>query len=687
MTEEQIEKLTIEIETKVTGSQNLEKYRKEMDKVNAATKRQRDLMEEIELLGRHGNPSSAQAKGFKKDLDKDIARARKEYEKYLRTLNNGDEQQKKAAKSTSKLADAFTRIVRFKIVAAVLQKSINAANEGVEALAEYDDKFRDTITSYQTAFKQIGGGAAVSLAPVLEELEPVVAYLADGVGALGNSVSALMAHLTGETSYRAVKSFSDIKTEMEAADKKAKELRQTISGFDELNIFSKKDNDRYIQIFEDVELGSDEYADDITKMVDFAVAAGVAAGAVKLLNTLFGKKNKTLKEQTKDTKADSEALEELTETANAFVPAADGVLSALAALGGLLIMPKLDPTGVTVPAAEAGNALDVLGQKAPEPVIDTSALIVGAEEAKAIIDEVVTAEYPSIELDADVSPMKTAMEDAKKTISDGMTSMVETFYAKVAEIETKWSTMLSGLSAKWTEFVSGLTGGGVTDVGSTEGGLSGKLKYAKDMVSQAFSGSFVNATGVSVNPGGTVFNPSMYATTSNLLPSGYFNRAQGMTEGEYEQYVKDSTKAAGVIGAGLAIAGGGTAILSGAGAGAAASAGGVSLLKQLLGGLRSVCAYAGGGIVDSGEFFMARENGIPEFVGSFGQRTGVANNDQIVSGIAGGVESALSAYVPQIIRAIEDNAVSVNIGDDQIARSAQRGAARYRSITGQPMFS
>lgn len=50
---------------------------------------------------------------------------------------------------------------------------------------------------------------------------------------------------------------------------------------------------------------------------------------------------------------------------------------------------------------------------------------------------------------------------------------------------------------------------------------------------------------------------------------------------------------------------------------------------------------AGGGYVNEGEMFIAREAG-PEMVGRIGSRTAVANNDQIVQGIASGVASAQS---------------------------------------------
>ena len=51
--------------------------------------------------------------------------------------------------------------------------------------------------------------------------------------------------------------------------------------------------------------------------------------------------------------------------------------------------------------------------------------------------------------------------------------------------------------------------------------------------------------------------------------------------------------------------------------------------------------YAIGGYPASGEVFIARENGLPEMVGSIGGRTAVANNDQIVQAVSLGVYNAV----------------------------------------------
>lgn len=51
--------------------------------------------------------------------------------------------------------------------------------------------------------------------------------------------------------------------------------------------------------------------------------------------------------------------------------------------------------------------------------------------------------------------------------------------------------------------------------------------------------------------------------------------------------------------------------------------------------------YATGGYPERGQYFYARENGVPELVGSIGSQTAVANNTQIIQGIKQGVKEAI----------------------------------------------
>lgn len=86
------------------------------------------------------------------------------------------------------------------------------------------------------------------------------------------------------------------------------------------------------------------------------------------------------------------------------------------------------------------------------------------------------------------------------------------------------------------------------------------------------------------------------------------------------------------------------------------------------GGVISVSfnAYAEGGLPERGEVFIANEKG-PELVGNIGNRTAVANNDQIIEGIAAASYSGMS-------QALRENKgtqnlspyFEINIGDDKV---------------------
>lgn len=79
--------------------------------------------------------------------------------------------------------------------------------------------------------------------------------------------------------------------------------------------------------------------------------------------------------------------------------------------------------------------------------------------------------------------------------------------------------------------------------------------------------------------------------------------------------------------------------------------------------------FENGGYPDSASLFYANENGIPEMVGRIGNRTAVANNDQIVEAVADGVAAVLEVYVPQLIQAIRDgNDTAIQIDGKTITK-------------------
>lgn len=82
---------------------------------------------------------------------------------------------------------------------------------------------------------------------------------------------------------------------------------------------------------------------------------------------------------------------------------------------------------------------------------------------------------------------------------------------------------------------------------------------------------------------------------------------------------------------------------------------------------------AGGGFPDTGEVFISRESG-PEMVGTIGGHTAVANNDQIVEGIANGVYDAVSSAMgnqsdrPLQVRVYLDSR-EIRVGQNRLVRA------------------
>lgn len=101
--------------------------------------------------------------------------------------------------------------------------------------------------------------------------------------------------------------------------------------------------------------------------------------------------------------------------------------------------------------------------------------------------------------------------------------------------------------------------------------------------------------------------------------------------------------------------------------------------------LSGVTRYATGGFPSEGQLFMAREAG-PELVGRIGGRTAVANNDQIVSGIAAGVYQAVAQAMAENNRGSGDQAVHVYLDGREIYASVKKTEAeRGLSLMGNQL--
>ena len=102
----------------------------------------------------------------------------------------------------------------------------------------------------------------------------------------------------------------------------------------------------------------------------------------------------------------------------------------------------------------------------------------------------------------------------------------------------------------------------------------------------------------------------------------------------------------------------------------------------------SVAKYATGGFPEQGQMFIAREAGA-EMVGNIGRRTAVANNDQIVSSISGGVaeaneeQNALLREQNSLLRAILEKDSGVYLDGKNLTNSVEK----YQRERGRVLIS
>jgi hypothetical protein len=627
-------------------------------------------------------------------LDSAGAKGQKAGKKIKESMDDANKATSGAKKSTNQLAAAFVRIVRFKVVAVTMQKVTQSVKDGIESLRAFDKEFDSAVTSYSASGKVIGNSVAAMIQPFLESFEPLAVAIGDGVASLTNAISHFQAILTNADTYEAVRPVSEIKKELEDSKKEAKELRTLIAGFDELNIFQSQKEDKEIKATETKFTGDrGELLKETEGLLKMLAAAGGVAGITKLLTDLFTKKNKTLEEQTAKTAKDTSALEILSKVASSLALPAISLLGA--ALSGLLgyQLPQLDAGNVTVPAAEAQGAAEGLGEKVGKVFGEIPALVGDAVGAgKKTYDEYIEG----LELSFSAFENRLLAADGplvsvENGFKDTANSLVAAFDNAFSAIDISATNLLNSITEKLKGFWQLLGGFGNLGAGETNPGVSSigaalpGFKDQKSLEKAVEEAKSIVGIGSEATPNG------VSGAAVDLIAAGI----KGTVGKKVEDPASDALgKVVGAIvgitlGKALISSGGGggaigALISGGGGAGGAFVTGDGNLFNPPD---KMVSLFAGGGIVKSGEVFIARENGLPEMVGSFGTRSGVANNEQITVGIASAVEAVLSSYIPSVIEAIEENQTVVSIGDDQIAQSVQRANRKFKSRTGRSMFA
>lgn len=136
---------------------------------------------------------------------------------------------------------SFSRALSLMAFRMVIRTIIRLTKEGMENLAKYskatDNAFNGSMSRMMSKVTQLKNSFATAIAPVIQMIEPYVVRVLNYVINAINTVSMLLAALFGhKTFYRALPIAEDYAESLDTAGKNAKDLKKQLMGIDELTI-------------------------------------------------------------------------------------------------------------------------------------------------------------------------------------------------------------------------------------------------------------------------------------------------------------------------------------------------------------------------------------------------------------------------------------------------------------------
>lgn len=209
-----------------------------------------------------------------------------------------------AKQSTSKLGQFFAamkRIAMYRAMRAAIKAITNAFREGISNLYQFsvliDGTFKKSMDTLATSALYLKNSLGALVAPIVNALAPVIDMLVDKFVDLLNVFNQFIARITGASTWtKALKYPKQYAENMERAGGAAKELRATLLGFDEIN---RLDDLRargggggsraldYSEMFEEVELTKKTWSEMFEDLLEsgkskFTLWAAGLAGILSL---------------------------------------------------------------------------------------------------------------------------------------------------------------------------------------------------------------------------------------------------------------------------------------------------------------------------------------------------------------------------------------------------------------------
>lgn len=218
------------------------------------------------------------------------------------------ESAKSASSGLASLIKQFGRLLKLKIMRQIVRNIMEGFREGVGNLYEYSralgsidsTNFKNTMDAYSTALLKMKNSVAAAVAPLLQQLLPVVQTLVNWFVLACNVLNQFISLLQGKTTFtKATDYFVEFGEAADGATGKVKELQRTILGFDEINKLNDSGSGSgggasaatpdYSQMFEEADIdlsnwqGVKRIFDDIKEIID-EIVKGVKDIANRVAN-------------------------------------------------------------------------------------------------------------------------------------------------------------------------------------------------------------------------------------------------------------------------------------------------------------------------------------------------------------------------------------------------------------------
>lgn len=647
----------------------------------------------------------SKAKGAKnevKDFARSIKKTGKDGAKSIGTklvnafkkLNSHIKQSKRGTRSFGQyLKEAFKSVIVYGGLFRLFSSLGTGLTEGMQNMAKGSERFNKTMSILATNMLWVKNIVATTLAPVLNALAPIVDALSEKFYNLANKVGMFFARMLGQKTFTVAKktqvdyaaSLDKTSSSTNKATKSAKEYQKTIAGFDEINLLNKQSqtsdstsaSDSYTTPTGDFETlpitdSVSSFADKLKEAWGKADFTGIGESLADKLNEQIDKVNNIDWDETKN-KINTK-IAGLTNGLNAFIHKtkwgemgqnlANGFNTALSGINTALSNFDFKGTGKSI------------GEFLKETIKN-----IDWKEVGAFLHNIITGLFDTIAGFFEGITDPEAGEDMTSGIKDFLDGLdiggifeswinsivasanfVTVLFDSIGEEFEKFGTWFDGKCSEWGDKVNEFWESVGDEISETWTDFTDSIKESWDECGEEIKGAWDDFT-TSIKDGWSEFTgwikgkwdsfkswvdkkvekaKDVGSTIVDKLKEGIGDIWSKVKE-KFENF---TTKIKNFFS-------------------------GKSLLnikvtsedRDFMGTTIKVpklSYYATGGHPQSGEMFVARENGIPEMVGRMGNRTTVANNDQIVEGVSSGVAAAVYRVMSEVMSVRHEQPITVN---------------------------